>query len=1123
MRSAMRFLRPGRRSAISAISLLCLLPLVEAQVTSVPGVVVDAQIAFALTASGSAISLANPAGVAIAPDGTIYVADASNSRIVEIATQGAINESPVSNPAKISGAATFLLPAGGLSDPNAVAVGPDGTLYFSDAVKKLLYRVTNPESGAPTYTSLTYSASQVPSALAVDKSGDLWVADASLKQIVEFAPAAITASATASVSPMVPTGIAVSSTSVYFTDANTHAVYGQGQVTPLLSAFAGTNFNFAADQAASRPTGLVLDGAGNLYVLDAANQRLVEFNPATASTAFLIPFSGLTAPAAMGVGPSGNLYLTDDAQQTVNELVDNGNAINFGTLAAGTSSSTVVLNYFFNVATSTTAFYQRMQGDNTSEFAFNNNGCIKSAISAGYSCQQQFHVDYKANTPGLRSGVVALTNSSLSILGPVTSFGVSQAASVALYPGTVTAVSQSAPNPTLLEPQGLAVSGGGNDLFIADEGGQLSGNSYTYTGQVYDYPQAGGSPTKVGGSTLVAPSALALNAAGDLYIADYIQSAIYIASAANRSTVTKMSIPGSVTLYHPIALAFDPSGDLYIGDTGPAANYASASSPGFVVKVPAGGGAAVQFNYSIGGAPVVFPQALATDPSGNLYIADAGDGQTTFGDLVLIPAKTGTPSYIATTGYTLTEPAGLSFDDGLNLYVLDGYNPRILVLPVTLAGDGTPSVGAAVPLPQSISIATGSSLVVWPGAQQISVTDIGEYANAPVTQVITLQTKTAAVAFGPIPLGSSQSESITAVNIGNTLATFTPQFTETGDTAAFTGPSTVCSGGIAVQQQCSISLTYQPDQNGTTTAQFVFNVNGAPSNIANATGTSTLPPPNIVLTISTPNLTYPNGTNDIVAVSGNFGTPSGNVEVFDGTTLLATLSLGGDGKAYGYINYGTLAVGMHYLTAYYLGNSSYGSATSAPVTVIVSPQPVTLNVSCYSNNNYAFGGNYVCGTSTSPQATGNLVYTSDGVANTVPLVNGSAGFTVTDPGPGNHTVVVSYAAQGNFAAATPVTENYTISKATTQLQLTPSSYYAPAGQPLLLSATVVSYNPTQSPNAGTVTFTDNGVTIGQVNVVGGSAILTIQSPVAGSHAYVATYSGTSEFTTSSGNATVTVH
>jgi sugar lactone lactonase YvrE len=1026
MSGAKRLFFPQGKTALIASALFFVLPVMEAQVTSVPKVVVDARLGFAVTASDSPVSLSNPAGVAIGPDGTIYVADSSNSRIVRISTSGAIDESPATNPAKIQGTATFLVPPTGLSEPNAVAIGPDGTLYFSDAGKRILYRVIDPESTSPVYTEMTYSARQSPSALAVDPSGDLWVADAGLQEIIQFAPGATTAGGRASVKPLVPTGIAVSASSVYFTDSTTNAVYGQGSKTPLLTGFSGTNFDFAADHAASRPTGLSLDSAGNLYVLDAFNKRLVELNPAKLSTAFLVPLSGLSSPSGLGVGPSGNLYVTDRSQQELDEFIYNGNAVNFGTVAANTRSSTVTLNYSFNTSASATRFYQRMLGDRTSKFAFDNHDCVAGRIRPGYTCQQQFHVNYKANTPGLHKGVVALSNDDDEVLGPMTSFGVSQAAIVAFYPGIVSTLSQTSPNPSLVEPQAAVVSGNGNDLFIADEGGTLTGSTYSYAGKVWDYPTAGGAPTQVGGSALVAPSALALNAAGDLYIADYSQGAIYIALAVNRATVSKMTIPGGVTLYHPIALTFDPSGNLYIGDTGPSGATASATSPGFVVKVPVGGGSATKLNYSIGGVPVIFPQALTTDTAGNLYIADAGDGQTSLGDLVLVPASTGTPSYIATTGYTLSEPAGLGFDGALNLYVLDGYNTRVLVLPVTLAGNGTPTIGAPTLLPQTFPIATGSSLVVWPGGQEITVTDIGYFASAPVTQVVSLQTKTANLSFGPIPLGSSQSQAVTAMNVGNAVANFTPNFTETGDTAGFTTPSPVCSAGIAVQQQCSINFTYQPDQLGTTTAQFNFSVNGTASNTVNVTGTSAKAQVTVTLLDVTTNLVWPNGTEADVLVSGNFGVATGTVEIFDGSTLLTTATLQGNGEAYYYIPYGgMLPVGSNVLTAVYLGNNEYATNTSAAVTVTVAPAPTSMTSNCYSSN-----GNEVCGaylsapTPTPP--TGNVVFTVNGVAHTVPVSGGQALLTIPNPARGTYSVVVTYAQQGNFGAATPINESFTI-------------------------------------------------------------------------------------------------
>ena len=113
------------------------------------------------------------------------------------------------------------------------------------------------------------------------------------------------------------------------------------------------------------------------------------------------------------------------------------------------------------------------------------------------------------------------------------------------------------------------------------------------------------------------------------------------------------------------------------------------------------------------------------------------------------------------------------------------------------------------------------------------------------------------------------------------------------------------------------------------------------------------------------------------------------------------------------------------MTAVYLGNNEYATATSAPVTVTVAPAPTSMNSNCYNS-----GGNEVCGaylsapTSTPP--TGNVVFTVNGVANTVPVVNGQALLTIPNPAPGTYTVVVSYAQQGNFGAATPITESFTI-------------------------------------------------------------------------------------------------
>jgi hypothetical protein len=550
------------------------------------------------------------------------------------------------------------------------------------------------------------------------------------------------------------------------------------------------------------------------------------------------------APTAGTCGAGGTTYtgpITVSSSETVNAIA---------TQAGSSNSAVATATYIINLPAAVAPAFSPASGTYT--------GAQTVAISTATPGATIYYTT-DGTTPttssSVYSGPITVSSSeTLEAIAVATGYAQSAVATgiytinsgggatLAFYPGTLSYLSQSSPYPSLLEPQAVVVTGSGSDLFIADEGGKQVGNTDTFNGAVWDYPQPSGTPTKIGGSTFVAPSALALNASGDLYIADYNLGAVYTAPAANRSSVTQLTISGGVTLYHPIALAFDPSGNLYIGDTGPDGTSVTATNPGFIVKVPAGGGAATKLSYTISGAPVIFPQALTTDTAGNLYIADAGDGQTSFGDLVVVPANTGVPSYIPTGSYTLNGPAGLGFDPALNLYVLDGYNARVLTIPVTLAATTeTPSFGTAALLPQTIPIVTGSSMLIWPSGQEITITDIGDAPSSAVTQVVTLETQTSSIAFGPTPLGSSQNGIVTVMNVGNTTANFTPQYTETGDTVGFTANLPVCSGGIASQQQCKISFTYQPDQVGSTTAQFSFYVNSAatPSNYVNASGTST--------------------------------------------------------------------------------------------------------------------------------------------------------------------------------------------------------------------------------------------------------------------------------------------
>ena len=173
-----------------------------------------------------------------------------------------------------------------------------------------------------------------------------------------------------------------------------------------------------------------------------------------------------------------------------------------------------------------------------------------------------------------------------------------------------------------------------------------------------------------------------------------------------------------------------------------------------------------------------------------------------------------------------------------------------------------------------------------------------------------------------------------------------------------------------------------------------------------------------------------------------------------------------------------------------------------------------LSASC-GNTSFPYGGNYGCHVSVgsnfgSPQ--GVITYTLDANAPVgVPLTNGIAEFSLTTPNAGAHTVVIGYAQQGNFAAAGPSTQNFTVAQAPTQVQLTPSNYYPAAGSPFTLLASVTSYSG-GPPGSGLVTFLDNGTVIGTGNVNPlGQASLNIPALAAGYHSYVAQFGGLPNF------------
>jgi hypothetical protein len=282
----------------------------------------------------------------------------------------------------------------------------------------------------------------------------------------------------------------------------------------------------------------------------------------------------------------------------------------------------------------------------------------------------------------------------------------------------------------------------------------------------------------------------------------------------------------------------------------------------------------------------------------------------------------------------------------------------------------------------------------------------------------------------------------------------------------------------------------------------------------------------IHVTLSQSTVTYPGGTNVMIQVSPTGGhTPTGTVKLYDGTTLLQSSGLGGNGAAYLYIQ--GLNVGSHSLSASYSGDSNNAAGVSAPVILTVKPVPVRLSTSCW-NANFPYGANYNCGIYTSSAAgapQGVVTYQYDGgAAVTLPLANGVANFIIPTPQTGTHTVVMGYAAQTNYAAANPSTVHFTVTKAPVILQLTPSTWYATGGN-VTFSVAIQSWS-AGPPNAlGTVSFYNGSKLLATVPVTaGGTAATTVAASSLGngSRTISASYSGSPNYSAGTASVTITV-
>jgi sugar lactone lactonase YvrE len=675
------------------------------------------------------------------------------------------------------------------------------------------------------------------------------------------------------------------------------------------------------------PVGLSVDFAGNLYVADSSAGAIYEVPNESAGLNLADQFvvaSGVQINVAVAVNQRGDMYYSASGASSISKLTL-GNA-NFNSVTPG-QSATRVINFQFNGAATLTSIQPPAGAFTILSPAAGTTNCATGTSYGPTKTQScQITVGFNPTTVGKQTSGVVLTYTSGTATQTATAFleGIGQGALLTLDPGTVASVGSG-----LKSPAGVAVDGAG-DVFIAD----TSNNAVT------EFPAGGGAAVTVAIGAiqppLSAPAGVAVDGAGDVFIADTGNNRVVEVPFVNSALSPAGSMIVASGLKNPASVFVHTNGDLYVADTGdntilvyPA--YDGTSNNGAAFGAP-----------SKLGVGLSSPLAVTVDGPGNVYIADSGNNQ-------IVEYPLGAEQEIVAAD--ILTPSALATDSSGSLFVVDQGNYRVLRIPSvqgTLNPNSVAEVGLGVASPYGLAIDASSNLVVT------------DRANA---AAYTIARSQIGLAFGDLAVATpSTALPLTVESAGNQPLVFSsPYFTETGNAGDFamTSPTGACANSLtlATGNNCDLATTFTPTVAGSRSATIAFVSNALNSPQVTLTGTGVTPSPTtttlalITSVAGAPFYGEPLSFTATIAPTTGTGSPTGVVSfVLDGTqiALLPVVK----GVATLQLNSG-LSGGVHSIYAAYKGDTADNASSSVvmPVTISRAPTTPTLTITNIQYNN----------------------------------------------------------------------------------------------------------------------------------------------------------------------------
>lgn len=637
--------------------------------------------------AASAATLTYPSQIVVDSAGNTYIADSGSHRIRRVdAKTGIITTVAGTGTLGFSGDEGPAA-AAALSQPSGIALDAAGNLYIADTGNRRVRRVdvkrgtiaTVAGTGRRNYSGDGGKAIEAEmgsaDAVVLDRAGNLLIADSYYGHIRKV-----------------------------------------DLQTGLISNFAGNgDYDFAGDggpatsAALHTPTGLAVDRDGNVYIADIGHHRIrkVDANSKIITTVAgngQRPFNGdggaavsaaLNIPTGITLDGSDNLYIADSFHDRVRRVDAETRVITtvagdgyFGYTGDGVAPLATSLNYPVGVAVDSSGNLYIADSDN-------------------------HRIRHVAR--------VALPTAIISTLaGTVRNIGDNTRAAVA----------------TLASPSGLAIDAAGN-VFVADAGAFRVRRISASTGVITTVAGSGEyiylsehENTPATSATLYFPTSVAVDSAGNLFIADAYHSRIRKVAAGTDRISTfagngEFAFSGdggpatSAALNYPVGVAVDKTGNVFIADTDNSRIRRVDAVTGIITTVA--GSAEYGFAGDDGPATAAeldSPEAVLVDAAGNLFISDTDNARIRRVDAATRVIKTAVGGGGDEFGFFgdqgpateagLSFPSGLALDAAGNLYVADSGNNRIRRIDAqsgvitTVAGNG-----GSDPLNDNLAARTG--------------------------------------------------------------------------------------------------------------------------------------------------------------------------------------------------------------------------------------------------------------------------------------------------------------------------------------------------------------------------------------------------------------------------------